>query len=37
MEGSWSNFGDGLMFTDENGDQISLLLGIDDVGKVTLV
>ena len=35
MEGSWSNVGDGLMFTDENGDQIMLLLGIDDVEQVT--
>jgi Ca2+-binding RTX toxin-like protein len=37
MEGSWSNLGDGLMFTDENGDQIMLLLGIDDVEQITLL
>ena len=37
MDGSWSNVGDGLMFTDENGDQIMLLLGIDDVEQVRLI
>ena len=37
MEGSWSNVGDGLMFTDENGDQIMLLLGIEDAEQVTLI
>jgi Ca2+-binding RTX toxin-like protein len=37
MEGSWSNVGDGLMFTDENGDQIMLLLGIEDVEQITLI
>ena len=36
MDGSWSNVGDGLMFTDENGDQIMLLLGIKDAEKLTL-
>ena len=37
MEGSWSNVGDGLMFTDENGDQSMLVLGIDDVEQITLL
>ena len=37
MDGSWSNVGDGLMFTDDNGDQIMLLLGIDDVEQVTVL
>ena len=37
MEGGWSKLESGLMFTDENGDQIMLLLGIDDLGQVTLV
>ena len=37
MDGSWSNFGDGLMFTDDSGDQLMLLLGINDVEQVTMV
>ena len=37
MDGAWSNGGDGLMFTDENGDQIMLLLGINDTDQVTLI
>ena len=37
IEGSWSNVGDGLMFTDENGDQIMLLLGIEDAEQLTLI
>ena len=37
MAGSWSNFDNGLMFTGNDGDQIMLLLGIDDVEQVTLV
>ena len=37
MDGSWSNVGDGLMFTDDSGDQLMLLLGINDVEQVTRV
>ena len=37
MDGSWSNLGDGLMFTDDSGDQLMLLLGISDVEQVTMV
>ena len=37
MDGSWSNVGDGLMFTDNSGDQLMLLLGINDVEQVTRV
>ncbi len=37
MEGSWSRLESGLMFTDDSGDQIILLLGISDVEQVTLV
>ena len=37
MDGSWSKVGDGLMFMDDNGDQIMLLLGIDDVEQVTVL
>ena len=36
-EGSWSNVGDGLMFTDNSGDQLMLLLGINDVEQVSRV
>ena len=37
MDGSWSNFGDGLLFTDDSGDQLMLLLGVSDVEQVTIV
>jgi len=37
MDGSWTNVGDGLMFTDDSGDQLMLLLGINDVEQVTRV
>jgi Ca2+-binding RTX toxin-like protein len=37
MGGSWSNAGDGLMFTDDSGDQIMLLTEINDVEQVTRV
>ncbi len=37
MNGVWSNFGDGLMFTDDSGDQLMLLLGVSDVEHVTMV
>ena len=37
MDGSWSNVGDGLMFTDDSGDQIMLLTEINDVEQVTRV
>ena len=36
MEGSWSNVDDGLMFTDKLGDQIMLLVNIDDAQQVTM-
>ena len=36
-EGSWSRLQSGLMFTDDSGDQIMLLLGISAVEQVTLV
>jgi hypothetical protein len=37
MDGVWSNVGDGLMFTDNSGDQIMLLVGINDIELVALV
>ena len=37
MDGSWSNVGDGLMFTDDSGDQLMLLLGIDDAEQATRI
>ena len=37
VDGSWSNVGDGMMFTDDSGDKLMLLLGINDVEQVTLV
>ena len=37
MKGSWSKLESGLMFTDDSGDQIMLLLGISDVEQVTLI
>ena len=37
MDGVWSNVGDGLMFTDDSGDQLILLLGINDIKQVTVV
>ena len=36
MEGSWSRFESGLMFTDDSGDQIMLLLGISDIAQISL-
>ncbi len=36
MDGVWSNVESGLMFTDDSGDQIMLLVGIDDVSRVAL-
>ena len=36
MDGVWSNVGDGLMFTDNSGDQIMLLVGINEVEQATL-
>ena len=35
MSGTWSNISGGLMFTDDSGDQIMLLQGIDDLEQVT--
>jgi len=37
MDGSWSNIGDGLLFTNDSGDQLMLLLGVSDVEQVTIV
>ena len=37
MEGSWSSLEYGLMFTDDSGDQLMLLLGINNVEQVTRV
>ena len=37
MDGSWAYVGDGLMFTDDSGDPLMLLLGINDVEQVTIV
>ena len=36
MEGVWSKIESGLMFTDASGDQIMLLVGINDIEQVTL-
>jgi len=36
MNGSWSKLESGLMFTDDTGDQIMLLVGITDIEQVTL-
>ena len=36
-DGSWSIEGNGLMFTCDCGDQLMLLLGIDDINQVTMV
>ena len=30
MDGNWTNVGDGLMYTDDSGDQLKLFLGIND-------
>ena len=35
MDGSWSKLDSGLMFTDESGDQIMLLIGIRNLEQVT--
>ena len=37
MDGEWSNVESGLMFSDDSGDQIMLLLGINNVEQVTRV
>ena len=37
MEGSWSRLDSGLMFTDDSGDQIMLLVGINEIEQVTLI
>ena len=36
MDGVWSKIESGLMFTDNSGDQIMLLVGISDIDQVTL-
>ena len=36
MDGVWSNVESGLMFMDDSGVQIMLLLGINDVEQVTM-
>lgn len=35
MDGSWSSVDNGLIFTTDSGDQIMLLVGIDDVDQIT--
>ena len=35
--GSWTNVDNGLKFTDASGDQIMLLVGINDLEQVTLM
>ena len=37
MEGGWSYVGDGLMFIDNDGDEIMLLRGINSIEQVTLL
>ena len=37
MDGVWSKIESGLMFTDDSGDQIMLLIGINDIEQVTLI
>lgn len=37
MNGSWSKLDSGLMFADDTGDQIMLLVGITDIEQVALV
>jgi hypothetical protein len=37
MGGSWKAVEDGLMFTDDSGDRIMLLVGIDDSDQLSLV
>ena len=37
ISGSWSQFESGLMFTDDSGDQIMLLAGINDVQSVSMI
>ena len=36
-EGSWSNTDSGLIFRDISGDQVMLLLGINDIESVSLL
>ena len=37
MDGIWSKTESGLMFTDNSGDQIMLLVGINEIEQVTLL
>ena len=37
MNGSWSKIDSGLLFTDDSGDQIMLLVGISEIEQVTLI
>ena len=37
MDGLWSNLSSGLMFTDDSGDQIMLLVGVNEVEQLTLL
>ena len=37
MDGEWNNVGSGLMFTDISGDEIMLLVGINDVQQVETI
>ena len=36
-DGSWSNVGNSLLFTDISGDQLLLLVGVEDVEQITLL
>ena len=37
MDGEWNNVGSGLMFTDSSGDEVMLLVGINDVQQVETI
>ena len=37
MNGSWSKIDSGLLFTDDSGDQIMLLVGISKIEQVTVI
>ncbi len=37
MDGAWSKFESGWMVTDDSGEQIMLLVGINDVWQVTAI
>ncbi len=37
MDGSWSNIGNSLLFTDASGDQLMLLVGVEAVEQITFL